>query len=77
VGGSGSGQASDIEIQAAEIMRMRVWLEETLSHHSNKSVEQVNKDIDRDKILGAAEALEYGLIDQVLTSRKNLPALVK
>ncbi|WP_277613970.1 ATP-dependent Clp protease proteolytic subunit [Cryobacterium tagatosivorans] len=77
VGGSGSGQASDIEIQAAEIMRMRVWLEETLSHHSNKSVEQVNKDIDRDKILGAAEALEYGLIDQVLTSRKNLPTLVK
>ena len=38
-------------------------------------VEQVNKDIDRDKILSAAEALEYGLIDQVLTSRKNLPAL--
>jgi len=60
VGGSGSGQASDIEIQAAEIMRMRGWLEETLSHHSNKSVEQVNKDIDRDKILGASEALEYG-----------------
>ncbi len=77
VGGSGSGQASDIEIQAAEIMRMRGWLEETLSHHSNKSVEQVNKDIDRDKILGASEALEYGLIDQVLTSRKNLPTLVK
>jgi ATP-dependent Clp protease protease subunit len=77
VGGSGSGQASDIEIQAAEIMRMRVWLEETLSHHSKKSVEQVNKDIDRDKILGAAEALEYGLIDQILTSRKNVPTLVK
>jgi ATP-dependent Clp protease protease subunit len=77
VGGSGSGQASDIEIQAAEIMRMRVWLEETLSHHSNRSVEQVNKDIDRDKILGAAEALEYGLIDQILTSRKNVPTLVK
>ena len=77
VGGAGSGQASDIEIQAAEIMRMRGWLEETLSHHSNKSVAQVNKDIDRDKILGAAEALEYGLIDQVLTSRKNLPTLVK
>ena len=77
VGGSGSGQASDIEIQAAEIMRMRVWLEETLSHHSNKSVEQVNKDIDRDKILGSAEALEYGLIDQILTSRKIVPTLVK
>lgn len=75
--GQGGGQASDIEIQAAEIMRMREWLEETLSHHSNRSVEQVKKDIDRDKILSSADALEYGLIDQVLTSRKSLPALVK
>jgi ATP-dependent Clp protease, protease subunit len=76
-GDSGRGQASDIEIQAREILRMRTWLEETISAHSNRSVEQVNKDIDRDNILDAAEALEYGLIDQVLTSRKNLPALVK
>ena len=76
-GDSGRGQASDIEIQAAEILRMRGWLEETLSAHSNRSVEQVNKDIDRDKILSAAEAQEYGLIDQVLLSRKNLPVLVK
>ena len=76
-GDSGRGQASDIEIQAREILRMRTWLEETISHHSNRSPEQVNKDIDRDNILNAAEALEYGLIDQVLTSRKNLPALVK
>ena len=76
-GGQGGGQASDIEIQAAEILRMRGWLEATLSHHSNRTPEQVNKDIDRDKILSAAEALEYGLIDQVLTSRKNVPALVK
>jgi ATP-dependent Clp protease protease subunit len=75
--GQGGGQASDIEIQAREILRMREWLESTLSAHSNRSVEQVNKDIDRDKILSAEEALEYGLIDQVLTSRKNLPALVK
>ncbi|MGO4594014.1 ATP-dependent Clp protease proteolytic subunit [Leifsonia sp. 2TAF2] len=77
VGEAGQGQASDIEIQAAEILRMRTWLEETLSKHSNRSVQQVNKDIDRDKILSAEEALEYGLIDQVLTSRKQLPALVK
>ena len=77
VGEAGQGQASDIEIQANEIMRMRTWLEETLAKHSNRSVAQVNKDIDRDKILSAEEALEYGLIDQVLTSRKTLPALVK
>ena len=75
--GGDYGQASDIEIQANEVLRMRTWLEETLSRHSNRTQEQVNKDIDRDKILGAEEALDYGLIDQVLTSRKNVPTLVK
>ncbi|MGV8883767.1 MAG: ATP-dependent Clp protease proteolytic subunit [Rhodoglobus sp.] len=74
-GSEGSSQASDIEIQAREIQRMREWLEETLSYHSNRTAEQVHKDIDRDKILSAQEALEYGLIDQVLNSRKTLPAL--
>ena len=76
-GDSGHGQASDIEIQAREILRMRSWLEATISQHSNRTSEQVNKDIDRDNILSAADALEYGLIDQVLTSRKNVPAIVK
>ncbi|CAB4546691.1 MAG: ATP-dependent Clp protease proteolytic subunit [Actinobacteria bacterium] len=70
-GESGRGQASDIEIQAKEIMRLREWLEETLSKHSKRSVAEVKSDLDRDKILIASEALEYGLIDQVLTSRKN------
>ena len=70
-GDAGRGQASDIEIQAREIMRLREWLEETLSKHSKRTLAEVNKDIDRDKILTAPEALEYGLIDQVLTSRKN------
>ncbi|WP_378145744.1 ATP-dependent Clp protease proteolytic subunit [Cnuibacter sp. UC19_7] len=76
VGQAGQGQASDIEIQAREILRMRTWLETTLSTHSNRTIDQVNKDIDRDKILSADEALDYGLIDQVLASRKNVPALV-
>lgn len=70
-GGGGQGQASDIEIQAKEIMRMREWLEFTLAKHTGRSIELVNKDIDRDKIFTAAEALDYGLIDQVLTSRKS------
>jgi ATP-dependent Clp protease protease subunit len=70
-GESGRGQASDIEIQAKEIMRLREWLEGTLSKHSKRSVSEVKSDLDRDKILIASEALEYGLIDQVLTSRKN------
>jgi ATP-dependent Clp protease protease subunit len=74
-GDSGRGQASDIEIQAREIARMRTWLEETLSRHSNKTPEEVNKDIDRDKILSAQEAFDYGLIDQVLSTRKNTPVV--
>jgi ATP-dependent Clp protease protease subunit len=73
--GQGGGQASDIEIQAQEVLRMRDWLEDTLAFHSNRTREQVNKDIERDKILSAEEAVEYGLIDQVLTSRKSIPAL--
>jgi len=74
-GGAGHGQASDIEIQAAEIQSMRVWLEETLARHSKKTAEEISKDIERDKTLSAAEAVEYGLIDQVLSSRKTGPAL--
>ena len=68
--GGDYGQASDIEIQANEVLRMRSWLEETLAHHTKRTPEQVNEDIERDKILSAAEAMEYGLIDTVLESRK-------
>ena len=49
---------------------MRTWLEETLAGHTGRTPEQVNEDIERDKILSAAEAKEYGLIDEVLASRK-------
>ena len=52
---------------------MRTQLEEMLSRHSGQAVEKVRKDIDRDKILTAAEAKEYGLVDQVLASRKKTP----
>ncbi|SJN18936.1 ATP-dependent Clp protease proteolytic subunit [Microbacterium esteraromaticum] len=71
MGEAGQGQASDIEIQAAEILRMRTWLEETMAHHTGKPVDQIHRDIDRDKILSAAEAHEYGIVDQVLSSRKR------
>jgi ATP-dependent Clp protease protease subunit len=67
----GYGQGSDIEIQAREIMRMRTQLEELLAKHSNQPVEKVRKDIDRDKIMTAAEAKEYGLVDTVLATRKK------
>jgi ATP-dependent Clp protease, protease subunit len=69
----GGGQGSDIEIQAREILRMRTQLETMLARHSGKTPEAVRKDIERDKILTAEEAKTYGLIDQVLDSRKKVP----
>ena len=66
----GGGQGSDIEIQAKEVLRMRELLEIMLSKHTTKSKEEIGKDIERDKILTAAEAVEYGLVDQILASRK-------
>jgi len=67
----GYAQASDIEIHANEMLRMRERLEDTLAKHSNTPKDQIPKDTERDKILSATEALEYGLVDQVLESRKS------
>lgn len=70
LGGQQGGQASDIEIHANEVMRMREWTAQTLALHSGKTAEEVDQDIERDKIMTANQALEYGLVDQVLESRK-------
>jgi len=76
--GGGYAQASDIEIHANELIRMREWLEETLSHHTGRDLELVRKDIERDKILTAQQAAEYGIVDQVLASRKGvIPTVVQ
>ena len=64
------GQVSDLEIQAAEIGRMRRLLEYTLAHHTGQSEEQIRKDIDRDKILTSPEAKDYGIIDDLTQVRK-------
>ena len=64
------GQVSDLEIQAAEISRMRKLLESTLAKHSGRNEEQVRLDIERDKILTAEEAKEYGIVDEIIQSRK-------
>jgi ATP-dependent Clp protease protease subunit len=69
----GYGQGSDIEIQAKEILRMRSQLEEMIARHSKRAPEDVRRDIDRDKIMTADEAREYGLVDTVLVSRKKAP----
>ncbi|MFC5287442.1 ATP-dependent Clp protease proteolytic subunit [Actinokineospora guangxiensis] len=64
------GQVSDLEIQAAEIQRVRRQMEGILSRHTGKDEEKIRTDIERDKILTAAEAVEYGIIDEVLPYRK-------
>src|SRR5690606_35626023 len=64
------GQVSDQEIQAAEISPMRRLLEHTLANHPNRSPEQVHDDIERDRILSAEEAKEYGIVDELIKSRK-------
>ncbi|GAA1864362.1 ATP-dependent Clp protease proteolytic subunit [Paeniglutamicibacter psychrophenolicus] len=73
MGGGERGTASDLQIQAEEVMRMRAWLENTLAGHSNKTAEEVGNDIERDLYMTAAEAKEYGLIDEVLSPRKIKP----
>ncbi len=67
----GQGQGSDIEIQANEIIRMREEMEGILAHHCGRTVDQVKQDIERDKILTATQAKEYGIVDQVIESRKS------
>jgi ATP-dependent Clp protease, protease subunit len=72
--GGAAGQASDIEIQAKEILRMRDLLNSLLASDTGQSVEKIASDTDRDFVITAAEAVGYGLIDEVLTARDELPA---
>jgi len=76
--GGGYAQASDIEIHANELIRIREWLEAALAQHTGRPIEQVRVDIERDKILTAAQAKDYGMVDQVLESRKGVhPTVVQ
>jgi ATP-dependent Clp protease protease subunit len=68
--GGAQGQSVDIEIQAREMAFLRRRMHEILAFHTGQPIEKIEKDTDRDYILGAEEAVAYGLIDHVLTSRK-------
>jgi len=73
--GGAQGQAVDIEIQAREIIRYRQLLDQLISEHTGQPLEKVGKDTDRDYILTAEEAVAYGIIDEVITTRKMKPEL--
>ena len=68
--GGASGQAVDIEIQAKEITRMRELLDQILAYHTGQPVEKVGTDTDRDFIMSADEAKDYGIVDEILTNRE-------
>ena len=68
--GGASGQAVDIEIQAKEIIRMRELLDEIMAHHTGQAVEKVAHDTDRDFIMSAVEAKDYGIVDEVISNRE-------
>ncbi|SDN99802.1 ATP-dependent Clp protease, protease subunit [Desulfonauticus submarinus] len=70
--GGFQGQATDIDIQAKEIIRLKSILNEILSKHTGKDIKKVEKDTERDYFMGAKEALSYGIIDKVLTSREDI-----
>ena len=72
--GQAMGQAVDIELAAKEIDRMRTMLEEMLAGHTGQTMERIHRDTDRDFILSATEAKEYGIIDEVIAARESAPA---
>ena len=73
--GGAQGQAVDIEIQAKEILRYRKLLDELIAKHTGQNIDKVSKDTDRDYILTSEEAVAYGVVDEVITSRKIQPEL--
>ncbi|NDV27762.1 ATP-dependent Clp endopeptidase proteolytic subunit ClpP [Desulfovibrio sp. JC010] len=70
--GGAQGQATDIDIQAREILRLRKSLNSIMAENTGRTVEEIEKDTDRDNFMSAAEAVEYGLIDKVLENRGNI-----
>ncbi len=69
--GGTQGQVTDIEIQAKEMLRMRAELDGILAHHTGQSVEKIHLDTERDNIMGGDDAVTYGLVDEVLLTRKG------
>ena len=72
--GGASGTASDIEIQAKEIIYLRGRMNDLMAKHTGRPLEQIERDVDRDRFMSAEEAVQYGMIDQVITNRVDAEA---
>ncbi len=75
--GGAEGPASDVEIRVKYMLRLKQRLNQIIAHHSGRAIEQVEKDCDRDYFMTAEEAKDYGLVDEVVKSRKEIPTLVE
>ena len=75
--GGASGTAADIEIQAREILYLRSKMNDLMAKHTGRTVEQIERDIDRDRFMSAEEAKEYGIIDNVVVQRTDVEKLLK
>jgi ATP-dependent Clp protease protease subunit len=73
--GGASGQASDISIQAKEILRLKKQLNEIMAFHTGQPVERIERDMERDNYMSADAAKEYGIVDEVVKSRRDVPAI--
>jgi ATP-dependent Clp protease protease subunit len=73
--GGAEGQASDVEIRVKYMLKLKTRLNSIIAKHTGRSMEQVEKDCDRDNFMSAEEAKSYGLVDEVVVSRKEIPAL--
>jgi ATP-dependent Clp protease protease subunit len=73
--GGAEGQASDVEIRVKYMLKLKQRLNQIISRHTGKPVDQVERDCDRDNFMSADEAKNYGLVDEVVQSRKEIPAL--
>jgi ATP-dependent Clp protease protease subunit len=74
--GGAEGQASDVEIRVRYMLRQKIRLNSIIAKHTGRPIEQVEKDCDRDHFMTAAEAKDYGLVDEVVKSRKEIPGLI-
>jgi ATP-dependent Clp protease protease subunit len=75
--GGAEGPASDVEIRVKYMLKLKKRLNAILSKHTGRSIDQVEKDCDRDNFMSADEAKAYGLVDEVVQSRKEIPGLVE